>query len=231
MYKKDKVKTWWGDQEVNGLELSLLHDMFDCSTQEGVDVAYMYAKFMAKKTITPDNYPIFLRLFETGNHWVVDALLGKNNPETFFKVIQPNSFIISRCVEILTNMNRGEIYPNLFLVLLGILKTAYEDAKHGLKIFPLTPDDINSIGKHLDENHDQNYPVNRAVLHILDRIAGIADPVIPEDQTLAKTANQANNIRGKFLDQSKKLSEAIPDLLLKVGDYTKNEVAPSEFNK
>ena len=40
-------------------------------------------------------------------------------------------------------------------------------------------------------------------------------------------ALQANNIRGKFLDMTKKLKEAIPDVLLERGDYTKTEVKPS----
>ena len=40
-------------------------------------------------------------------------------------------------------------------------------------------------------------------------------------------ALQANNIRGKFLDMTKRLNESIPDILLVRGDYTQNEVKPN----
>jgi len=40
-------------------------------------------------------------------------------------------------------------------------------------------------------------------------------------------ALQANNIRGKFLDMTKRMNEAIPDILLVRGDYTANEVRPN----
>jgi len=231
MPQKEKIITWWSDKEVNDLELTLLHNMFDCTNQEGVDVAYMYAKFMGKKKITSDNYPIFLRLLETGNHWVIDVLLQGNDPMTFFKAIQPNSFIISKCFEMLKNWKVGEIYPKLFLIILGILKTSYEKSCEGYKIYPLTEEDVNSLGKHLDNKKDQDSPINKAILHILDSLATISDNLPPEDKKREKVANHANNVRGKFLDKNKNLNEAIPDNLLIKGDYKKNEIQPSMVSK
>jgi hypothetical protein len=231
MQQKDKIKTWWGDKEVDDLELSLLHNMFDCSNQEGTDVAFMYAKFMSKKKMTPDNYPIFLRLFETGNHWVVDALLSENDPSTFFKVIQPNSYIISRCFDMLNKWKPGEIYPKLFLAILGILKTTYEKSCEGFRIFPLTEENINSLGKHLNEKEEQTGEVNVAILHLLDRLATISEVLPPEEKKRERVATHANNIRGKFLDKTKSLKEAIPENLLIKGDYKKNEIAPSFVSK
>jgi hypothetical protein len=71
--------------------------------------------------------------------------------------------------------------------------------------------------------------VNRTILHILDRIATLADPgSLPvTDEAMQDVATQANNIRGKFLDMTKHLQEAIPTELLKRGDYRKKEIAPS----
>jgi hypothetical protein len=40
-------------------------------------------------------------------------------------------------------------------------------------------------------------------------------------------ALQANNIRGKFLDMTKRMNEVIPDILLERGDWTKTEVPPN----
>jgi hypothetical protein len=231
MQQKDKIKTWWNDKEVNDLELILLHNMFDCTSLEGVDVAYMYAKFMGKKSLAPDNYPIFLRLLETGNHWVIDALLQDHEPLTFFKPIQPNSFIITKCFEMLNNWKVGEIYPKLFLVILGILKVSYDNSFEGFRIYPLTEENVNSLGKHLDESADQDSSVNRTILHILDSLATITETTLLEDKKREKVASHANNIRGKFLDKTKKLSEAIPANLLVKGDYKKNEIQPSLITK
>jgi hypothetical protein len=228
---KKEIKTWWQESEIEELELSYLHTMFDCTTQEGVDVAFTYAKFMAKEGVTPDNYPIFLKLMSCGNHWIVDALIADNDPENLFKSIQPNSFILSKCFKMLRKWKAGEIYPKLFLIILGILKVAYENALEGYKLFPITPEDINHLGKQLDRSKGQSYPTNRALLHILDRIAEMIGNLPIEDKNIEVTANQANKIRGKFLDESKSLEEAIPVELLKKGDYTKNEISPSIIKK
>jgi len=40
-------------------------------------------------------------------------------------------------------------------------------------------------------------------------------------------ALQANNIRGKFLDMTKDINEAIPDVLLIRGDYNSAIVKPN----
>jgi len=227
--KKDKIKTWWNEEEINDLELLQLHSMFDCTTQEGVDVAFFYAKYISKQKLTPDNYPLFLKLLATGNHWIIDALIDNNEPFTFFKVIQPNSFILSYCFNILEKWKSGEIYSKLFLVILGILKITYDNAINGYKIYPIAPEDVNNLGKHLDENKSQKDLVNKTILHILDRISELVGNLPPEEEKIEKVANQANKIRGKFLDESKGLHEAIPPNLLKKGDYTKNEIPPSIF--
>lgn len=225
--KKEKIKTWWSEKEINDLELSFLHKMFDCSTQEGVDAAYSYAKFLSKEGLNPDNYPLFLKLFSTGNHWIVDALLENNDPDKFFKVVQPNSFILSFCIEMLRNKKAGEIYPKLFLVILGILNVAYENPTEGYKIYPLTVEDVNNIGKQLDKSLGQKDNVNKAVLHLLDRLSDLVGNLPPENKIIEQVATQANKIRGKFLDETKRLDEAIPPELLVRGDYKKNEIKPS----
>jgi len=65
---------------------------------------------------------------------------------------------------------------------------------------------------------------------ILDKIASLMDPGTLEDEDIEimKVATQANNIRGKFLDMTKHLNEALPELLLNKGDYTEGEVPPTQ---
>jgi hypothetical protein len=224
--KKDNVKTWWSPGEINDLQLEYLNGLFACDSQESVDSAYFYAKYLAKISMTPDNYPLFIRLFETGNHWIIDALLGSAEPGEFFNVVQPNSFIVISFLNMIKKWKSGEIYPKLLLVILGIMNKAYENPQEGFRIHPLSPEEINQIGKQLNKELGQQDPVNKSILHLMDRLSEMMGN-LPVEQKIEVVATHANKIRGKFLDDSKGLDEAIPTELLVKGDYKTNEIKPS----
>jgi hypothetical protein len=225
---RDVISAWTKD-EINNLELTFLHQMFDCRTAEGVDVTVTFATYMSRVKLDSDNYPVFLKLLQFENHWVVDALIGDNDPVIFFQAVQPNRFILESCFRMFTRWKPGGIYPTSLLVLFGLLTLCYENPLEGYRLYPLTIADINNLGKHLDESQSQNYPVNKTLLHILDRIAGLEDlgglPAATKD--VSNVAMQANNIRGKFLDSTKHLKEAIPAELLKKADFKAHEIPPS----
>jgi hypothetical protein len=229
MSSKTRIKHGWSEQEINNLELNFLHEIFDCRDVLAVDATIGYAKFISDRIkLNPDNYPVFMQLLESGNHWVIDALIGKAKPEEFFKPVQPNSFLISECFKTLTGWKRNSIYPKSLIVIFGLLKVVYENPVEGYRLYPLTIPDLNNLGKHLDESKDQKDQVNSILLHLLDKISTLLDPGnIVTDKTVLQIATQANNIRGKFLDITKKLNEAIPDNLLERGDFTIDEVSPS----
>jgi len=218
----------WTQDEINTLELGFLHSMYECNSQLGVDTAYSYAKFMSNVKLDPDNYPVFLILLMLPNHWVADALIGDNNPETFFSAVQPDMHIMTECFRILTNNPPGGVYEKVIHVILSIIKSMYNEPGEGYRQYPLTTEEVNAIGKYLDKSLPQDNPANRLILHILDRIASLVDVGKPiDDKKKAEVASQANNIRGKFLDMSKQLREAIPDNILMRGDYKEKEIAPS----
>lgn len=228
----DDLIAGWTEDQINQLELMFLHNMFDCSTGEGVLVTQAYAAFISKVGLNSDNYPVFLKLLQFENHWVIDALIGDNKPENFFKAVQPNKFILAQCFKMFKRWHPGGIYPKSLQVLFGILKATFENPEDGNRIYPLEITDINNLGKHLNDKKDQMDPFNRIILEVLDRIASLNDPgsLPPSDSRTREIATQANNIRGKFLDMTKSLKEAIPDNLLIPGDYTKNEVPPLKLN-
>ncbi|MCG8571780.1 MAG: hypothetical protein MJB14_16715 [Spirochaetes bacterium] len=218
----------WTEDDINKLALSFLNDIFKCQEGEAVDATIMYAKYLNKVGVNPDNYPIFLRLLEEENHWVVDALIGNNDPGTFFIKVQPNTFIIQECFKMFTRWQRGGIYEKSLLVLFGLLMVMYKNPLEGWRVYPLTSTDVNNLGKHLDETKDQLYEVNKTILFLLDKISSLMEPGKPvEDERMVEVSTQANNIRGKFLDMTKHLNEAIPDILLKKDDYKKKEVSPA----
>lgn len=219
----------WTPEQIDSLELGFLHEAFECNTPFNVDVSITFATLMSQHKLSSDNYPVFLRLLQLPNHWVADALLAGTKPESFFDAVQPNQFILRSCFNLLAAYRPGEIYTESLLVVIGLLRRSYEQPKDGYRIYPLTVTDLNNLAKHLDESEGQSYPLNQTLLHLLDRVASLADPGVtpPSEAQMAEVATQANNIRGKFLDQTKHVREAIPLELLHRGDFRMNEIPPS----
>jgi len=218
----------WTVDDLNKLKLSFLENIFQLKEPEGVDATISYANYLNMVGVNPDNYPIFLMLIGMRNHWVVDALIGDNDPDSFFRKIQPNYYILKECFRAITKLKRGGIYPKSLLVYLGLLRVTYQQPLEGYRVYPLTPEDVNNLGKHLNEEKDQTDSLNSSILSILDMIASLVDPGRPaDDEKLMSVATQANNIRGKFLDMNKSIDQAIPDMLLGIEDYSELEQAPS----
>lgn len=222
----------WSDEEVDELQNEFLNNAILCKDEYGVFASISFATYLARVVqVNSDNYPLFLKLMKSGNHWVTNALLDKNNPETFFSLIQPNNFILKECFTMLNLWKSGSIYPQTLLMLLSILKTSYENPHDGYRLYPLTITDLNNLGKHLDKSQGQRYPLNKTILHILDRIASLIDlGHVQLNREEMDVAHHASKIRGNFLDEEKSLKDAIPDLLLERGNYKKEEVAPAAVN-
>ena len=226
------MKKWeergWQEDDLNNLELTFLQQIFDCSNGVGVDGTIAFARFINMIGINPDTYPIYLKLLDKKNHWVVDALIGDRKPENYLENIQPNYYIIKDCFRAFSEAKRGGIYTKSLIVYLGLLTSTYTNPLEGYRIYPVTLTDVNNLGKHLDEEKDQMYDLNKKILMILDKIASLLDPGNPDvDEDVLTLATQANNIRGKFLDMTKSLNEAIPDLLLEKGEFSESEVPPA----
>lgn len=219
----------WSEKEIDALKLGYLNDIIECKDGYGTFAALAYAHYMISKVgITSDNYPIFFRLIESGNRWVVDTLVGDRDPAKFFGSIQPNTFMLKECFSMLTSWKPGEVYPKSLQILYGLLVLCYETPEEGYRLYPLTVPDVNNLGKHLDKAKDQMDPLNRIVLTLLDKLAGLIEPQKPlPSRDIQDVALQANNIRGKFLDMTKRMNEAIPDIILVRGDYTAAEVKPT----
>lgn len=226
----ERHKYGWPQEEIDSLELGFLKEIIACRDGLGVAAALRFAHFMGKKVgLNSDNYPVFFELIETGNRWVIEALLGDSAPETLFKAIQPNAFMIGECLRMLTTWQPGGVYPKSLQIIFGILKQTFESPGDGYRMYKINIPEVNNLGKHLDKEKDQRDPVNRIILSILDKIASLVEPGQEiKDQDLLDVATQSNHIRGKFLDLDKAMNEAIPDILLIRGDFQKLEVAPTE---
>jgi len=215
----------FASKDIAGIENSMLHGIQGCRTEEAVEAAITYAHFLNKTGINNENYPLFLRVLEIGNHWVIDSLIGSRDPFLFFSSIQPNFEILSACFALQAERHPGAIYPKTLSVILGILQAAYNVPSDGYRLYPLTVSDVNSLGKHLDEEIGQEDSLNRVILDILDKISQL-EGLDPNNRSMEEVAIHATEIRNFFFDETKHLNEVIPPVLLVRMDYKKFEVAP-----
>jgi len=216
-------KEVWSEQSIFRVENHIINNIFACRTTDAVEAAVTYAAFLRRSGLTNENYPLFMKLLEMENHFVIDSLLGTTDPFLFMTPIQPTKHLVSTCFRLLTNWHPGGIYPKTLAIVMGALQAAYSYAKDGYKIHAVTINDVNNLGKHLNKEKGQDEPVNRAILDILDRLASLEGQGDAEMELLAR---QCNVIRGNFFDKRRKMEDAIPQVLLVKSDYLVKEVLP-----
>jgi hypothetical protein len=222
--EKDALKTEvWSEESIFRVENHIINNVLACRTPDAVEAGLAYTRFLRLSGLTNENYPLFLKLLEMDNHYVIDELIGEGDPFLLLTPIQPTKHLLSTCFRLLTNWHPGGIYPKTLSIVLGVLQAAYSFAKDGYNIHKLSINDINNLGKHLNKEKGQSDPVNRAILDILDRISLLEGQ---GDDEMESIARQCNLIRSNFFDRRKKMEDAIPQVLLVKSDYLVKEVLP-----
>lgn len=221
---REKIFT---SEDIGIIENTLLNGILACRTSEGVEASITYARFLSKTGLTNENYPLFIKVLEIGNHWVIDALVGDRDPFLFLSSIQPNTKIAEAMFALLAERHPGGMYPKTLSIILGVLQALYNSPEDGYHIYSLSVSDLNSLGKHLDEEKGQEDSLNRVILDILDKIAQLerGDHV---NEKVEEIAIHASKIRNFFFDANKSLTEVIPEVLLVKMRYQDFEVSPRE---
>jgi hypothetical protein len=212
----------WDDNRIIEIENRLLQGIIGCRTTEAVESAVTFATFLSTVGLTPENYPVFLRILEVENHWVIDALIGDRDPFLLLSAVQPNVYIVGRILAMMTRWHKGGIYHKNLSIILGVLQSVYSSPRDGYRIYPLTIQDTNALGKHLDKEKGQDDPLNRAILEVLEKISELEDAGNPE---MEEVAIHAADIRNAFFDDRKRMDDVIPPVLL-VTSGDRQEVPP-----
>lgn len=220
------IERTWSKETIMQVELGIVQNMFGCRTEEAVEASISFARFLSLSGLSNDNYPLFLKLLEVENHWVIDTMVAEKDPFLLISPIQPNNYLIFTAFKLLTKWHPGGIYPVTLSIVLGVLQAAYASAKDGFKIYSVSINDANNLGKHLNKETGQEDPNNRCILDILDRLGSLAGTSADEEKELM--ARQANNIRTFFFDKRKKMEDVIPQVLLVKSDYIAKETAPRQ---
>lgn len=199
------------DERIPEIENDLLQGLFGCRSEEAVEAAVTYAAFLSSVGLTPDNFPVFVKMLEIENHYVIDALIGQRDPFLLLSAVQPDSQLIGRLFSMLSRWPRGQIYHKNLLAILGVLQAAYSTPAQGYDLYPPRIRDLNVLGKHLDREAGQDDSVNRIILEILAKLAELEDTSDAQKEGIAA---HAAAIRDTFLDEKKRLEDVIPPVLL-----------------
>jgi hypothetical protein len=215
----------WDDKRVIEIENNLLQGIFACRSTEAVEAAITYANYLSSTGITPENYPVFLKMLEIENHWVIDALIGNRDPFLLLSPVQPNRYIVNRIFAMMTKWHKNGIYSKNLYVILGVLQSVYSSPRDGYRIYPLCIADVNALGKHLNKETGQDDPLNRVILEIIENLSELEEPANME---MEEIAIHAAAIRNAFFDNRKKMEDVIPPVLL-VSITDRQEVPPREL--
>ena len=224
MAKQRDVTPMWTREAILQVENKILNQIMAARTGEASEAAISYARFLRLAGLDTENYPLFLKMLEIENHWVLDELIGPGDPFLLLSTIPPNRYLTQKSFQLLTRWRPGGIYPKTLAIVLGVLQNTYSSPKDGYKIYPLTVADVDNLGKHLEKNKGQNDPRNRCILDILDRIGSLEG--LHWDESIEQVARQAHRIRSNFFDNTRLLEDCMPQVLLVRGDYSQDEVAP-----
>ncbi|MBN2371398.1 MAG: hypothetical protein JXO72_13020 [Vicinamibacteria bacterium] len=224
MAKQEAASKLWARESILQVENKILQQIMASRTPESVEAATSYARFLRLSGLDTENYPLFLKMLEIENHYVLDALLGNSDPFLLLSTIPPNGYLIAKCFMLLTRWRPGGIYPKTLAIVLGVLQNAYSSPRDGYKIYKLSIADVDNLGKHLEKDKGQKDERNRCILDILDRVGSLEG--VRSDDLMEQVARQAIRIRGNFFDNTKMLEDCIPQVLLVRGDYRADETAP-----
>jgi hypothetical protein len=214
----------WSRESIGKIENKLLQQMLSARTVEAAEGAISYARFLRMSGLDTDNYPVFLKMLEIENHWVLDELIGDDDPFLLLSTIPPNRYLLAKCFGLLTRWRPGGIYPKTLAIVIGVLQNAFSSPKDGYKTYNLSIADIDNLGKHLERDKGEKDPQNRCILDILEKISNLMG--LQWDNTMEAVARQAMRIRSSFYDNTKMLEDVIPQVLIVRGDYRAEEIAP-----
>jgi hypothetical protein len=204
---------------------TIIGGIFGYQTLEQVESGICFARYVCSVGITRSNYRVFLKLLETNNKWIIDALIGRREAALVFSTIKPNKFLIRKAFTILSFWHPAQIYEKLIQAVMGILQYAYHKADDGYRIYKLRITDLNNVGKFLDKSKSQDDPKNRVILDALDKICHIGEYENSLEKSLI--SKQAFSIRFAYFDNTKRLVDTIPGVLLVKLEREIDEKKPS----
>jgi len=223
---KDEIKVGRVSEEyIDFLKHRTITEILSSPTPRAANALWAYASFLNKLGINPDNYPLYINLLASNNRFAVDILLAGHEPEHYLDCVTPNPFIVKSTFGTFTEFKSNEIYEKSLRVFLGFLIKVYSSVEEGYQLYPASIEEINSLGKFLNEEQDQDWPLNRAILDVLACFSELDAPHIT-DIEVRNVAAQAGRIRSDYFDHKRSLKQSITEVILEKAKDPKFGIPP-----
>lgn len=213
------------ETEVRNLRIAALDKIIACEEPREVEACIEYARFLNTVKVHPDNYMLVMEIMNNGNHHVIESLVGDDDPVHFFDEVETSPYMIHEFLQTLYRYQPGALHPKMLKVLFGVLIRGYKEPLSGFRKYQLSREDINAVGKNLDESKGQDEEVNRQILEFLAEIGEMKNRGLGFEEEIA---SHAINIRNAFLDPRERLWNKIPELLVERVAYEEQSVNPGE---
>jgi len=207
------------------LKEEYLSDIMRGEDTQAVNSLVAYAGFLNALRINSDSYPLYLEVLNSNNAVAVDALLEGYEPERYLDCVVPNHYIVESFFRFLEAHKRNEVYDRILQVIVGYFDKVYRSTTEGYQLHGPTVADINSLGKFLDESRDQDDPLNRIILDVLQYITTLEAPYETDGNKL-EIARQASRIRSDFFDNNHSLVESLTAVTLEQLDNPTYGIRP-----
>ena len=216
---------FWSEEDLYKLQVQAVSRFMKVDSAQAVEASVEFARYLGGKGLDGDNYPLYLEILRDENRYVVEALIGREKAFDLFTRVQPNSYIVGFCFQMLRAYAPGGVYDRTLEMIFGVIYRCYHSAKEGHALYPLTIEDVNAVGKFLDKDKDQNDPINRFVLDILADI-GEYRSINNEDPAVDKNSSHATAIRNAFFDRRRAMASVMPAEILERKNYESTLVKP-----
>ena len=198
---------------IDFLKEAYLSDIMQGADTQAANALVAYAGFLNELGINSDSYPLYLEVIGTNNQTAVDVLLEGYETENYLDCVLPNHFIVEAFFRFLDAHRRNEVYQRILEVIAGFFVKVYRSTEEGYALHQPSIADVNSLGKFLDESKDQEDPLNRIILDVLQYLSLLEQPH-EQDPGKLEIARQASRIRSDFFDNSHSLVESMTAVTL-----------------
>lgn len=209
----ENLKDSWDEALIGRYHSDLARDFLKCESEHAVKASVEFVKFLNHQGLDNENYPFYMKLFLLENDEVIHAFLSDGTVLNSLKRLKRGQKLLKLCFELLERFSLDTVYEKTLETLLVILNQTYRTAASGLGIYPLSLNELNYIGKFLDERKPQAHKINRIILDILADLGDLTTKETTEPAWMEVCA-RANKMRNVFFDNRVTMDGIIPDTML-----------------
>ncbi|MBT4289805.1 MAG: hypothetical protein HOD92_20970 [Deltaproteobacteria bacterium] len=219
-----------GKEALDSLHNIYLLDILKAENLRASSALVAYARFLNDEKLEYNLFPLYLKIFDSNNQFAIDALLNNYEPEKFLEIIiVPNSYVLENVFSLFTKFKSEGMYNKVQRVFCGFLHSVYHIVEEGVRFYLPTIADINNVGKHLVEDEDQEFPLNRVILDFLSCITDLDSFAHKDFQDRIEIARQASKIRSDYFDNRRKLIQSITEIVLEKDSDPNFGVTPDQM--